>query len=95
MKLRRAHWLALAGCSAWAAFGFAYLGVEDGSSGLSALGWLHAGFFLPALLVWGGHSNADLPWMGALAWLFWCGCALLVVQGVGALRPRVAPRAQA
>lgn len=98
MKLRRAHGFALACCTAWAVFGWAYLGVEDGSSGLSPLGWLHALFFLPALGVaqgiWGSHSNADLLWMGLVAWLFWSLSVLAVVQMVGTRRRMAVPGTQ-
>ena len=59
----------------WGLFSVTYLGVEDGSSGLSALGWVHVGFFVPGLgameLLEGSHSNDDIPLMVAISFLVW------------------------
>ena len=59
----------------WGTFSATYLGVEDGSSGLSLLGWVHVGFFLPGLgamdLLEGSHSNDDIPLMIAISFVVW------------------------
>ena len=68
----------------WGVFSYAYLGVEDGSSGLSPLGWIHSVFFIPGgrLLqqLKGGHSNADLPLMAGTGWLTYSLLALGIAQ---------------
>ena len=95
MKTYRGHLIAVAVVTAWAVFGYAYLGVEDGSSGLSPLGWLHAIFFLPGGFVMqqlkGAHSNADLPLMAGIGWLAYSLLAIALVQLVRMARgPRKA-----
>ncbi len=65
--------IALGVVTVWGMFSYGYLGVEDGSSGLSLLGWIHAAYFLPGLFLVaklkGSHSNADLPLMAGIGWL--------------------------
>ncbi len=69
----RRYVIVLVVVTAWAVFSYMYLGVEDGSSGLSPLGWLHATFFIPGgclmQVVKGSHGNADLPLMAAVSWV--------------------------
>ncbi|MBP8303614.1 MAG: hypothetical protein KBE04_05755 [Phycisphaerae bacterium] len=66
-------WIAVGVVSLWCVLACAYLGVEDGSSGLSPLGWAAGLFFVPggiALQVFkGSHSNADLPLMAGISWI--------------------------
>ena len=67
-------------------FSWAYLGVEDGSSGLSPLGWLAAAFFVPGGLLFqvvkGSHGNADLPLMAEFSFCAYGVVAVLAVIGV-------------
>jgi len=46
MKRYRKYLIALALVAVWAVFSCAYLGTEDGSSGLSPLGWLADAFIV-------------------------------------------------
>lgn len=73
MRPYRLHWIALLLVTAWAVFSVAYLGAEDGSSGMSPLGYVHFLFFLPGMLLMeelrGSQSNADVPLMAAISWL--------------------------
>jgi hypothetical protein len=70
----------------WGVFSYAYLGVEDGSSGLSLLGWIHGVFFIPGGILMqalrGSHSNADLPLMAGIGWLTYSLLALGIAQVV-------------
>ena len=90
MKQYRAYLIAVAAVTAWAVFAYAYLGVEDGSSGLSPAGWLTAAFFLPGVLAWqalkGSHSNADLPLMAGTCWLAYTLLALAIVQAIALMK---------
>jgi len=67
----RLHLIALACVTAWGIFSLAYVGVEDGSSGLSVMGWVSFGFFLPGRCLMdgisGAHTNADVPLMAAVS----------------------------
>ncbi|HSV99858.1 MAG TPA: hypothetical protein VLI39_06780 [Sedimentisphaerales bacterium] len=87
MKRYRKYLIAVGLVALWAVFSYAYLGVEDGSSGLSPLGWAHAVFFLPGGLllqaVKGSHGNADLPLMAAFSFCVYAAVAFLAVIGVG------------
>ncbi len=69
----RRYLIILGAVTAWAVFSYMYLGTEDGSSGLSPLGWLSAMFFIPGgyvmQVVKGSHGNADLPLMAAISWV--------------------------
>jgi hypothetical protein len=93
MRPFQKYLIALGVAGLWAAFSYAYVGVEDGSSGLSLLGWVHAVFFLPGGLllqaVKGSHSNADLPLMAAFSLCVYMVVAVLAVMGVGLLRRAV------
>jgi hypothetical protein len=86
VKRYRKYLIALGFVIVWAVFSYAYLGVEDGSSGLSPLGWAHAVFFLPGGLllqaVKGSHGNADLPLMAAFSFCVYAAVAAIVVIGV-------------
>jgi len=89
MKRFRKYMIALGLVALWAVFSYAYLGVEDGSSGLSPLGWIHAVFFLPGGLllqaVKGSHGNADLPLMAAFSFCVYAVVVVLAVKGIGLL----------
>jgi hypothetical protein len=73
MNRYKAYLIALAVVTIWGGFAYIYLGVEDGSSGLNLLGWIHAMYFLPGGLalqmIKESHSNADLPLMVGASWL--------------------------
>jgi len=74
----------------WAAFSCVYLGVEDGSSALSPLGWITGVFFVPGGLflqaIQGTHSNADLPLMAAVSLCVYATVALVAISTAGRLR---------
>jgi hypothetical protein len=74
----------------WSVFSYAYLGVEDGSSGLSPLGWISAVFFVPGgLLLYatkGAHSNTGLPTMAVFSFCAYVVVLLFVIKGVARLR---------
>lgn len=65
--------IALAIVTLWGAYSVAYIGVEDGSSGLSPAGYVHAAFLLPGVWVLqefrGALGNRDLPVAAAISWL--------------------------
>ena len=81
---------ALVAVSLWGLFALLYLGVEDGSSGLSPLGNLTLAFLLPGLLlmqlVEGGHSNSDVPFMAFMGWLGYAIAGQTIVTVVLKLR---------
>ena len=81
--------------SFWCLFSMAYLGVEDGSSGLSPLGWVHAAFLLPglfpAVLIKGSYHNGDLPLAFLLSWLFYTAIAMALTVGLRACWHRMHP----
>ena len=85
--------IALGVVTAWAVFAYAYLGVEDGSSGLSPLGWVQGVIFLPGGLLMqalkGSHRNSDLPVMTAVGWLAYSFLAVAIVWMVQAMRQGV------
>lgn len=84
MKRYRIHLTALWIVTVWAVLSYAYLGVEDGSSGLSLFGWISGVFFRPGAFLMqmlkGSHSNADLPLMAATGWLTFSLAALAIAQ---------------
>lgn len=84
MKRYKAHLFALGVITAWGLFSYAYLGIEDGSSGFSALGWIHAAYFIPGCLLVtglkGSYSNADLPLIAGIGWLLFSLLALALAQ---------------
>ena len=86
MRLQRKYMIAIGAVTLWAAFAYGYLGVEDGSSGLSIFGLIHAFFFLPGLVVFhtvkDSHSNSDLPFIAGLSWVIYSVVAGLVVKCV-------------
>jgi hypothetical protein len=90
MQRYRIHLVALGIVAVWAVFSYAYLGMEDGSSGLSPLGWISAVFFIPGGSLMqslkGSHSNADLPLMAGAGWLLFSMLALAIAQGVSLIR---------
>ena len=89
MKQFRAYMIVFGIVVLWAVFSYAYLGVEDGSSGLSPLGWISAVFLIPGgLLLYatkGSHSNSDLPTMALFSICAYVVVLLLVVKGVALL----------
>ena len=72
-KSLRNYLIAIGIITLWAVFSYAYLGAEDGSSGLSVLGWIHALFFFPGGFIFHiinvSHSNSDLPIIAVMSWL--------------------------
>ncbi len=86
------HLIAVAAVTAWAAFSYLYLGVEDGSSGLSVLGWVHGVFFIPGGLlvvaVKGAISNYALPFMAVMSWLFYLLLAFSIIEAAMFFRRR-------
>ncbi|MHC4375191.1 MAG: hypothetical protein ACYS26_01200 [Planctomycetota bacterium] len=90
---------ALVAASLWALFALLYLGVEDGSSGLSLLGNLTLAFFMPGLLLMqaleGAHSNADMPFMAFMSWLVYAIAGQVIVTLVLWLRNRLGFRSNA
>jgi hypothetical protein len=86
MKRHRKYLIALGVVALWAVFSYAYLGVEDGSSGLSPLGWLAAVFFVPGGLLFqvvkGSHANADLPLMAVFGFCLYAIATALVLKGL-------------
>lgn len=90
MKRCRKYLIAVGLVALWAVFSWAYLGVEDGSSGLSSLGGLAGAFFVPGGLLFqavkGSHGNADLPLMAAFSLCIYAVVAILAVIGVGVFR---------
>jgi len=92
MNQHRPHLIVLGVVAIWGVFSWAYLGVEDGSSGLSLLGWIHAVFFIPGGVfiqtLKGGHSNADLPLMVGISWLTYSLLAFGIAQAVCVIRKR-------
>lgn len=89
MKRYRKYLIAVGLVVLWAVFSYAYLGVEDGSSGLSPLGWLAAVFFVPGGLLFqvvkGSHGNADLYLMAAFSFCVYMLVVVLVVRGISLL----------
>lgn len=83
------YMIAISFVGLWAVFSHAYLGTEDGSSGLSPPGWIHAMFFLPGGLllqaVKEGHSNVDLPLMAACSLCVYMVALVLCHQGWGTM----------
>ena len=80
MKRFRLHFIALGVVAAWAIFSYAYLGVEDGSSGLSPLGYVGGVFFLPGLYLVKTHTNANLPIMAVISWAIFSLVAVFIAQ---------------
>ena len=84
MKRYKTHLIALGVVAVGGLFSYGYLGVEDGSSGLSVLGWIHAVYFIPGVhlvsKLKGSYSNSDLPLIAAIGWLTFSLLALGVAQ---------------
>lgn len=78
--------IALVTVTIWGVFSFAYTGVEDGSSGLSVLGWISYAFFMPGvILVYqlkGRFSNAEIPLAALTSWMIYSLLAIIVVHAV-------------
>lgn len=95
-KVPRLYWIALGIIGLWGVFSYAYLGVEDGSSGLSPLGWIHSVFFLPGLFLFhtlkGTYSNADLPLAAVCSLGVYAVAVVLAIRGVGFLNRAVLKR---
>jgi ABC-type multidrug transport system permease subunit len=84
MKKFKAHLIAIGIVTVWAIFACAWLNVEDGSSGLSAMGKVSAVFFLPGGLLMqsirGSFSNAEIPFAAIISWLIFTLIALVIAQ---------------
>ena len=93
MKSLKAHAIAVGVVSSWGAFAWLYLGSEDGSSGLSVLGWLQAGFLAPGAILCqvlkGMHGNSDLPLIAAASWVTYGLVGAAVVGGAQAVGRRL------
>ncbi len=93
MKSLRKYMIAFGFVGLWAVFSYAYLGVEDGSSGLSPLGWIHAAFFVPGLFLFratkGAYSNADLPLIAAFSLCVYAVIVVLAIKSAGLLKRAV------
>lgn len=84
MKKFKAHLIAIAIVTIWALFAFAWLNVEDGSSGLSILGKISTAFFIPGGILMqitrGSHSNSDIPLMAFIGWFIFTLIAFGIAQ---------------
>ncbi len=84
MKKYKAHLIAIIIVTFWAIFSFAWLNVEDGSSGLSIFGKTSALFFLPGGFLMqfsnGNFSNAEIPVMAMTSWIIFTLIALIITQ---------------
>jgi predicted neutral ceramidase superfamily lipid hydrolase len=84
MKKYKAHLIAIGIVTVWAIFAYAWLSVEDGSSGLSVLGKASAVFFLPGGLLMqsirGSFSSAEIPLAAVISWLIFSLIVLLITQ---------------
>ena len=87
---QRPHIVVLLVVLVWALSSVAYLGREDGSAGLTLIGWAHAVFFLPGIsvlkLAGGPVGNGDLPLAACLSWVLYSGVAAGFVQLVVVIR---------
>ncbi len=86
MKKYIVYVIALGIVTIWAIFACIYIGVEDGSSGLSIFGKLCGIFFIPGgiILTHGGSfSNADIPFAAIISWFIF---ALIIVGIVQIVR---------
>ncbi len=90
MEQLRAHFVAFGIVTVSSVLSCAYLGIEDGSSGLSLLGWLHVAFFVPGGLLGrklkGTHSNADPALMAVVSWITFSLAAIGIAQLVWMIR---------
>ncbi|MEN6336563.1 MAG: hypothetical protein ABFE01_20095 [Phycisphaerales bacterium] len=98
MRRYRKYLIALALVAVWGVFSCAYLGVEDGSSGLSPFGWLAGAFFVPGGLLLeavkemsrkSGHvllMDGDLLLAAALSFCIYAVVVVLAVKSVASLR---------
>lgn len=86
MKKKKPYFIVLGIVTAWAIFAWAYLGVEDGSSGLSALGWLGAVFFIPSVflmqLLKDDPSNVDILLMAIASWILYSLLAIGITRAI-------------
>jgi len=93
MKPLRKYLIAIVAVTLWGGFSYAYIGVEDGSSGLSILGLLHAIFIIPGGFIFhvvkGSHSNADIPVMAGISWFVYVLVSVLVVKCVCIFRKNI------
>ncbi len=84
MKKFKTHIIAIVIVTIWAVFAYAYLGVEDGSSGLSILGKISAVFFIPGGLliqkIGGNFSNNEIPFAAITSWFIFSLIALAIAQ---------------
>ena len=86
---RITYYLASAAVLVWAAFSYAYLGVEDGSSGLTPLGTVSIVYFLPGAGIcrsMGFTTNAAIPRMFIVSLLLWLSIGLVGAYAFERLR---------
>jgi len=80
----RPYLIAVAVVTIWGVLSVAYIGEEDGSSGLSPVGYVHAAFLLPGVWVLrafvGALGNRDLPLAVAISWVGYCLVALAIAH---------------
>ena len=80
MKRFSKYYIPFAIVTLWGAFSFSYLGVEDGSSGLSFLGHISALFLIPGAFLFRlfktAATNRDIFLIGFMSWLFYMATAL-------------------
>ena len=92
MKDFKAYLVAIAAVTIWGIFSCIYLGLEDGSSGLSPFGWLRAIFFIPGsylfMMIRGSHSNANLPVAAGIGWLAYTLLAAAITHAFIRIRKR-------
>jgi hypothetical protein len=93
MKKFRPYLITLGAVAIWGVFAYVYLGVEDGSSCLSPLGWLHVCFLLPGLFLFhmfkNSHSNVDIPIITAISWVVLTSFALAIVHTTVFIKKRI------
>lgn len=91
--------IVLARVTAWGIFSLAHVGVEDGSSGLSVLGWVSFGFFMPGRCLMdgisGAHTNADVPPMAAVSWVLFSACGVGLAQAIASVHHAAQQAAEA
>lgn len=90
MNVHRTHLIVLGIVTLWGIFSYMYLGVEDGSSGLSPLGWVHVVFIVPGVsvvrILKGTHSNTPYAVTVVISWVLFAAVALGMIHLTRLLR---------